>query len=454
MMNTTRDITRQQIALARQEMEEARAGGDAGQISLAAANLGLAFFQANKFKDGAKCFREADAAAKELDDFNVLVRCWGIKTAAYQITEQHPRAYQTAQDILELAKEKGDLGVQADSLATQGQILIDSGDEVDALARFNAALAIAEKLGDKRRQMNIMGAFGNYCLVVASGDRAGYYFEKARALARELGDRTAEIGFHGNLGMLLEWKEEYRQAGRIFAEVLDYMRETGNQEAQIQALRHLIQVQTKLKDDHQVIHYARQGMDVTEETGNDHFFFFENLIATLYRQNQFDEAHQVTTEAIEAARLANDRAREVDLLLSLGESYMLTHKLEQALDSYQQALVGTQRLQRMVDRAYVLGRIGLILAELNRADEAFSYHEQAVELARKQNIPDLEGEQWAMLAVAYLEKGNLETARECAATAVHLYTNINHTDKAGKAQQLLDEINSAMNKQTDNGGSF
>ena len=90
----------------------------------------------------------------------------------------------------------------------------------------------------------------------------------------------------------------------------------------------------------------------------------------LYRLEKIDEAHQATIDAIEIARADKNREKEVNFLLSLGESYMLTDKLEEALETYQQALDGAQRLQRQVDRAYLSGRIGVILAELGRADEA------------------------------------------------------------------------------------
>jgi tetratricopeptide (TPR) repeat protein len=442
-----------ELTLARKALAEARTSGDQRKISVAAADVGLALFKVKKFKEGARSFNEVDRIFKELDDFDLQVYCLGIKMMAYQLTEQYPQAFQTAREIEDLAVTKEELGVQSDALATQGQILVESGEEVIALEKLTAALEIAENTGDKRRQMNVMGAFGNYCMTIASAEKAEAYYKKAHNLARELGDRESEIGFHGNLGTLLEWKGELQQARGVFEEVLAYVRETDNQATEIQALRRLTQVNVKLKDDYQIIKWTQQGVNATQAIGNDDLnFFSENLIAALYRLKKFDEAHQATSDAIEVARAAKDRKKEVDLLLSLGESYMLANKPEQALETYQQALVGTQRLQRMVDKGYVLGRMGMLLAELNRADEALSYHKEAIELAQKQDILELEGEQSAMLAMAYREMGEWELAREYAATAVHLYTTINQTDQADKARKLLAEIESATKNQTNNGG--
>jgi len=362
------------LAQARKSLAEARTSGDQRNISIAATNVGLALFRVNKFKEGLRIFNEVDRIFKELDDFSLQVHCLGTRTLAFQITEQYPQALQTAQKIEALAIAKEDSRVLCDALTTQGQILIDSGEEVIALEKFSAALEIAEKIEDKQRRMNVTGALGNYCMTIAAAEKAEAYFVQARELARELEDRQSEIGFHGNLGALLEWKGDYQQAGQIFEGVVAFVHETGNQKAEIQAYRHLVQVHTKLNDNQKIAQYAQQGVSLAKKIDEEIIYlFYEHLIAAFYRLNQSDKARQSTMEAIEKARSAKDRQREVDFLLSLGESYMITDHLEEALKTYQQALVGIQRMQRMVDKAHLLGRIGVILAELNRTDEAIRH---------------------------------------------------------------------------------
>jgi tetratricopeptide (TPR) repeat protein len=429
------------IPQARKDLEEARSNGDQHKISQVSANLGLALFNANKFKEGEKFFRESEKIAKDLDDYSLRVNCMGIKSLAYQISGQLPIAFQTAQEIQALAEAQEDIGLQSDALATQGQILIESGDELGSLEKFNAALKIAEENEDKRRIMKVKGALGHYSLTIASGQQAVTYFEEARDLASELGDRETEIGYQGNLGTLFEWNGDFVQAKEVVEEVLAYMRETGNQPAEIQALRHLTRIYAKLQNNSQCAECARQGIELTKETDIDtHFFFYENLISALYRLEKIDEAHQTTTEAIERARSAKAKQKEVNLLLSLGESYMLTDMLELALETYQQALDGTQRLQRLVDRAYLLGRVGVILAELEKTDEAISYHQESLKAARAQELIDLEAEQLTMLAIAYRDKKETEKALDYANQSLQVYIDLEKEMEAEKVRQLLTEI--------------
>jgi tetratricopeptide (TPR) repeat protein len=439
-MTRARKKTGQILPKARKDLEEARASGDQFKICISLTNLGLALFQADNYKEGKKSFREADKISKELGDYTLQVKCMGIQVFAYQISGQLPNAFEISQKIQALAEAEQDLGVQADSLATQGQILIESGDEIGSLEKFNSALTIAEEIEDKPRQMKILGAFGHYSLTIASGEQAESYFKQARDLARELGDKQSEIGFQGNLGALLKWKGDFPKAAEIFEEVLAYLREIGDPEAEIQALLHLIQVYAKLNDDNQCVKFAQQGLAVAKEANLDPFVFSENLISAFYRLEKVEEAHQATIDAIEMARADKNREKEVNFLLSLGESYMLTDKLEEALETYQLALDGAQRLQRQVDRAYLSGRIGVTLAELGRADESITYHNESIRLAREHNQPDLEGEQLSMLAMAYMDQGELETALDHAEQSLQKYLDADLQVEANKVRQLISQI--------------
>ena len=91
------------------------------------------------------------------------------------------------------------------------------------------------------------------------------------------------------------------------------------------------------------------------------------------------------------------------MLINLGEAYLVSGQNAPALDAYRDALGLAERQQRTADVAYLNGRIGAILADLGRVDEALPYHEQALALARQHKLPDLEGEQLCMLAMAGYE---------------------------------------------------
>ena len=433
---------RQYLIACQEELNVAQASGDENRIALATAHVAFALFQAKKYPEGLAQFNKAIKLAEDINEPLLQAQCLGLKTLACQNAERLPEAFKAAQEVERLADVNQDLGMKCDAVASQAQIILDSGDEISALPLFNQSLAIAQEIGDKHREMKVLGALGNYSMTVAPGERAESYFRQAYELAREVGDRQSEMGFQGNLGTMVEWKEDYVEAAKIYTEVLTYMQETNNQETEIQVLRHLVHVYSKQEDDRFIVKYCKLGIKVAEATDDDDniFYFYENMIPALYRLKQIDEAHQVITDGIKTAHSTNNREKEVDLLLFLGESYMVTDNLEQALETYQQALAGTERLQRLVEKAYLLGRIGMIKAELGYVDEAVDLHKNAIKLAQEYDIPALEGEQLSMLAMAYLEKEERTEAQTSCQSAIDVFTNAGLMGDAEQAKQLLVKI--------------
>jgi len=434
--------TRQYLITTQEELKVAQNSGDEKQIALAIAHYGFALFQDKKYPEGLAQFNRAIKLAKDINDPLLQAQCLGLKTLACQNAERLPEAFKAAQEVEQLADEHQDLGMKCDALASQAQILLDSGDEISSLPLFNQALEIAQEIGDKRREMNVLGALGNYSMAVAPGEKAESYFGQARDLALEIDDRQSEMGYLGNLGTIMSWKEDYQKAAKMFSEVLDYMQETHNKEMEIQVLRHLTQVYIKQKDDKYIVKYCHLGIKAAKAVADTDniFYFYENIIPALYRLEQIDEAHQIITDGIKTAHSTNNREKEVDLLLFLGESYMVSNNPEQALETYQMALAKTERLQRMVDKAYLLGRIGMLKAELGYVDEAVELHKESIKLAQGYNIPALEGEQLSMLAMAYMEKGDIEAATTSCQSAIQVFSDAELDEDAEQARQLLKQI--------------
>lgn len=430
---------------AQKAFELAEEGGKQDVICLAGIQYGMALFQADKIKEGERKFKDVEDIAASLDDFKLLVQILGMKAYAYQMAEIYPSAFKTAQKVQELAEKAGDLAVKADALATQGQVLIDTREEVQSLVKLNEALDIVTKLGDKRREMNLKGALGNYSLTTASWDQARAYFEQARTLALELEEKEYEMGFNGNLGGLMELRGELNQAGAAFEEIYTYMKETGNKDGEIQALRHLVQISTKANNDQGIIQYCQAGVEAAKGISSDHsFYFYEILIPALNKTNQFDELQLTLADAVVEARIAKNRDKEAVFILSLGESYFATGKLEPALETYKQALAVVLRVQKLIDAAHVNGRIGVVLAEMGQPEAAIQYHQASIELARKNEVPRLEGEQLVMLAMAHQDLGDIEKALSYGEQAFEVYVAANLNEESEAAKKLIEQIKAAQ----------
>ena len=176
--------------------------------------------------------------------------------------------------------------------------------------------------------MNTLGAMGQYCIAMTSVDKAEIYFNRALTLAREIGDRQAEFGFLGNIGMVLTWQGHNGRAADAFAQVLAYMQETGDEDAELQAVSQLVSVFEKLGAPEQVLIYAQHGLELAAVQKEDDRLFdcYQAAILACYHLNRIEEAEVLTERASAAAKTSKNKEKEVDFLLSLGESLRLATK--------------------------------------------------------------------------------------------------------------------------------
>ncbi|MFO7681058.1 MAG: tetratricopeptide repeat protein [Chloroflexota bacterium] len=424
------------------DLDMVLADKDERQTAVARANLGFAYFEVRKFQEGMAQFDEAVALAERLEDLMLQVRCLGIKTLAFQAIGRLPDAYETAVSIQHLADTHNHDGIRCDALASQGQILLDSGEPLIALERIQEALTLAEGLDDPRRLMNTLGAMGQYCIAMNSPEKAEVYFARALTLAQEIGDRAAEFGFLGNMGVVLTWQGYNERAVEAFLQVLNFVQGTGDEDAELEATSQIVSVYQKLSKPEQVLTYAPRGIELAAASKKDEmlFDFYQVSILACYQLNRIEEAEKVTEQAVTAAHAGKKKDKEVDFLLSLGESAMAFGMPEKALAAYKQAREGAIRLSRHYDEAYLTGRMGVALAELGRTDEAILFHKEAVELAQRREISQLEGEQLSMLALAFLDKEERAAARDYCQSAILVFTAAELEDDAAQARKLLAEI--------------
>ena len=432
----------QNIKLCKEELNLARESDDSRKISKAAASLGLALFLVHKSPEGIKYFNEAIQRANELNDLDLQVHCLGKKALAFQLVERYPDAFKIAEEILKLGEKHEHEGLRFDAFASMGQILTESGEPVLALEKYQDAQKIAESLDDPRRTMNIKSAMGTYSLNVGAPDQAFGYFEDAMVLAISLGNKEAEIGLLGNLGTILSWSDKHEDAVQAFEKVLVHVREYENKSAEVETLRHLANSFTQLKDHEKVLAYSKEGLSLADWANpNSIIEFYEKIISTYYKLGSIKEAEEYTTQAIEFAGSNGDDGKELDFLLSLGESFVFSKKLDQALEIYKKAVKKAVRTDRHKDAAYLTGRIGFTLAELGQLSDAILYHKSARNLAQQNGLLDLEGEQLTMLAMSYSELGEADEARKHCKEAIEIYSGAKLEDEAKKARQLLESFN-------------
>ena len=435
--------TQGNVAWYRAKVEEARENGDVRQLCLALTDLGVVAFKSRQYEQGLEALDEMTTLAAETGDRHFQAQCLAAKAAAFEDIGRYHNAYEAMDEVRQLAEAHDDLNMKCVALINQGQILINSGEPMLAEEVLLQARQLAGELDNQSHLMRVLGTMGNLKVALAALDDSLGFFDMAIMLAEQLGDQQARCGYLINKGAVLTWQNQHAQAVPVFQQVLNLADDMQNPQLLLTSLRYLTECYHHTNQPENIPALARRGIELgTSASDHDTVFkFFQTLILAHYRLNQFDEAEQVNQQAIEYVRSTGDRTREVDMLINLGESCMLADLHDRALDAYTRALDGARDVDRPDDEAYLTGRIGVVLAEMGRVDEAVAYHQQAADLARQRSIPDLEGEQITMLALAALDQQNSEQARKYCQQAIDIFAAAQLSEQAAQARQLLAQIN-------------
>lgn len=426
----------------KEDLEIAHKSNSPREESVALANYGYALCLNEQHEEGIKLFDQAEIiAGSQIDDIGVLAHGLGLRSLVYQESKRLPDAFITSAKILRVAKEEENLPIECDALANQAQILLDSADIIEAFRIFQQSEAIAQAINDDQRLMRISGALGNLCLSVPSLQEAESYYRKALQLAENLSDQESVNGFMVNLGSVLDWQGKSAEALKLFEQVLPSYKKQKMTDSLIQLLTKMVRACRTINNDSKVINYACQGIEFLEGQEDERIFeFLESLIITYYRQGKITEANNMLSEAITISRTVGDQEREIDFLLNLGESFISSNLINKALEIYKTALDKSSALNQAGNMAHIIGRIAFILGETGQLEQAIEHHLKAIELANSQNLSELEGDQRCMLAVAYLERSEVDTALIQAEKALQIYQDADLTPEFQNAQNLLSEI--------------
>ncbi|MDZ7843962.1 MAG: tetratricopeptide repeat protein [Anaerolineales bacterium] len=406
-----------------EDLERAQESEDSEKLSLALANYAYALSLNNRWEEGIEYFDKAEAVAgKEGLDIKVLAHGLGLRSLVYQEVNRLPDAFRTTKKMLNIAQEEENPYVECDAVATQGQILMDSGKHEEAFQRFQQAEKLAQKIEDKHRLMRVKGALADLSISVSSLGEAERNYRQAISLAGQLGEQEAEMGFTGNLGSVLEWQGEYQEALNLFQEIYPYYEEQDDQEKIIGVLDKMVRCYDRLERNQEVFKFAAVALELLDKQENKKVFdFLKAIINAYYREGKIEEAREMISEAISKAQFMEDREHEVEFLMNLGNSFLASGASDRALEIYQDALKEARDLEKLDYEAYLEGRLGYVQAEQGNLNRAVDHHSKAIALAESNNLSEVEGEQRSMLAFAYQELGKNKKAREQARKAVRIY---------------------------------
>lgn len=141
----------------------------------------------------------------------------------------------------------------------------------EARARYEQALALVRKAGDRWQEGRVLGHLGGLSQEMGAVDAARQFYERALAIHREVGDRRFEGIALANLGSYHHEKKNAAQAKKLFEDALRVHREVGNRRSEGMVLSNLASLASAQERHDEARALLDKALSIHRETGNARF---------------------------------------------------------------------------------------------------------------------------------------------------------------------------------------
>ena len=256
-----------------------------------------------------------------------------------------------------------------------GSALYFSGKGAEARAHFEAALAAARGVGERRCEGQLLDDLGLLDERQGRLDVARTNYETALSLALEMGDDQLECRAHNGLGTLSVAQ--------------------GRMDSALHHLEAALVVARKLKD-----------RRVEGQT-------LANLGVLHFEQGRIAEARTLYEAVLAIARELGDRLLEANMLCNLGPLHQIEGKIQESRSELEDALGLAREMGNPSLECIVLCNLGIVFDSLGLLDHARSQFELAVKIAQKLRQQRSEGQVLGYLALTHAKQGRFNEARHC-----------------------------------------
>jgi tetratricopeptide (TPR) repeat protein len=236
-------------------------------------------------------------------------------------------------------------------LESLGLAYTDLGQVEKAIQYYEKALAIAQEMGERKREGTNVGSLGLAYWYLDQAEKAIQYYEKALAIAQEIGDRRNEGVWLGNLGIAYSSLGQFEKAIEYYRKALDIDQEIGSRRGEGTNLGNLGIAYSSLGRFEKAIEYYQKALDIDQEIGN--------------------------------------RRGEGTNLGNLGNAYDDLGQVEKAIQYYEKSLDIDQEIGNRRGEEIDFNNLGFVLEKEKRYREALACYLMSKKIYREIKAPNL-----------------------------------------------------------------
>lgn len=303
---------------------------------------------------------------------------------------------------VDIAREIGDLSVEAECLQALVEAYRQQGDLVGVAKRQTDLLLLEERMGNRPVAARWGVRLGATLMELNKPQRAAEAYGRAQQLARSLDDPMLDQRILGGLGVAYTQLDRPADALENLMEANEIAKEVGDLPKQAEWLASIGQALFKFDQPKDAI--AALGESLTIARRIDDVPLQIDLLTLM--GEIFDDSAQLPRSrecyhrALDLARRLNDRERQIRLNSALGGVALRAQQYAQANALYSQALQLATESGDRVEGAKLQGRLGKVAQQQRDWPKALEHYYSAVDLADSINKPRLTNQLLLHLAAA------------------------------------------------------
>ena len=375
-------------------------------------NIGQAYRSLGQWRQALDYYNRALPIVEDIDDRLGLANTLNNIGLIYSKLGQQEQALDFCSRALPIREEVGDHSGLAATLSSLGLAHYRLGQWQQALEYYDRALAIQEEVGDRIGLAATLSSVGLIYNSVGQREQAVDFYTRALAIQEKAGNQVGLAQTLNNLGLVYASLGQWEKVLDFYNRALSIQEEIGHQAGISQALNNIGGVYHNLEQWEQALEFYGRALTIMEGAGYQQGVAttFSNMGSIHSSLGQHEKALDFFNRALSIQAEIRHQAGLATTLSNIGSVHSDLEQWEQALEFYNRALSVQEEIGHQAGIAAVCNNIGSTHNSLGQRGQAINFYNRA--LLIMEGIGDLYGESVTRynLAMVYRAQRNLDQA--------------------------------------------
>jgi len=416
------------LALAR-ELE------DAGETARLSSSVGSVYVAQGDLQKALRLFEESVALNDSLGRADFVAYDLNNTGNVYEMLDRRPEAvpyYEEALSVMEETADPETVILQAVGLA---QVYDALGRHREEIAAHEKALAWARELGDPEYEAVMLGNLGLCHTVLSEYETALGYYDEARSMFLVLGDEAELSRLYANMSVLCLDTGRFDTALEYIEKAFAISERIGLEEEIPKQLTNFGQVYEAWGRFDRAHEYYSEALVLLEAAGREQeAAALQNNLGAMYEAwGRYGTAVEHYEKALRLYEEYEEYEGIAVVLNNLGQIYRAWQRYEWAREAYQQSLEIHEALGLTGGMAIALSNLGEVHRALGEYDQALEYYDRALEIDRADGRESKVALRLNNIGLVHSARGDTAAARRYFLEALQAFESTGQSRKAATA---------------------